>query len=186
MKTLPTEILEDEHRLIIRVVNALNVFAQGMEDGWDVEEEIFNELIEFMRIFAEKWHHAKEEDVLFPLLISKGVPETGCPLAHLVSEHKLSNSYVAELVSSMEAYRKGDADARYAVIQGLRNLSLYYTNHIWFEDNMLFPLANRYLSNEDQDKLLHEFARIDESRGKTLHDHLEQFARRIEEETVGN
>ncbi len=53
MSALPTEILEDEHRLIIRVVNALSIFAQNMEEGWDVEEETFNDLIQFMRVFAE-------------------------------------------------------------------------------------------------------------------------------------
>ena len=185
MTTLPTEILEDEHRLIIRVVNALSIFAQSMEEGWDVEEETFNELIEFMRIFAEKWHHAKEEDVLFPLLIARGVPATGCPLAHLTMEHKKANNFVADIVKSLEAYRKGDVDARNAVIQGLRNLSAYYINHIWNEDNMLFPMANRFLRKEDQQVLLKEFARIDERRGKTLHDQLEDFARRIEEETIG-
>ena len=186
MEMLPTEILEDEHRLIIRVVNALNVFAQNLEDGWEIEDEIFSELIEFMRVFAEKWHHAKEEDVLFPLLVARGVPETGCPLAHLIDEHQKSNSFVNELVKSMEALKKGDAEARYAVIKGLRNLSSYYTNHIWCEDNLLFPMANRFLTNEDQKAILQDFSRIDERRGKTLHDHLERFARRIEEETVGN
>lgn len=185
MSPLPTEILEDEHRLIIRVVNALSVFAQNMEEGWDVEEETFNDLIQFMRVFAEKWHHAKEEDVLFPQLIARGVPATGCPLAQLVSEHKKSNNFVAETVKALEAYRKGDMDAKTAVIQGLRNLSSYYINHIWNEDNMLFPMANRFLKSEDQQVLLREFARIDERRGTTLHDHLEDFARRIEEETSG-
>ncbi len=53
MSALPTEILEDEHRLIIRVVNALSIFAQNMEEGWDVEEETFNDLVQFMRVFAE-------------------------------------------------------------------------------------------------------------------------------------
>ena len=186
MSALPTEILEDEHRLIIRVVNALSIFAQNMEEGWDVEEETFNDLVQFMRVFAEKWHHAKEEDVLFPQLIARGVPATGCPLAQLVSEHRKANSFVADIVKALEGYRKGDNGARDAVIQGLRNLSSYYINHIWNEDNMLFPMANRFLKSEDQQVLLKEFAVIDERRGKTLHDQLEDFARRVEEETIGS
>lgn len=186
MPVLPTEILEDEHRQIIRVVTALNVFAQNMEEGWEVEEEVFDDLIAFMRIFAEKWHHAKEEDALFPLLIQRGVPATGCPLAQLVQEHKKANSFVSDIVRSLEKDRKGDQDARVAVIEGLRNLSSYYVNHIWNEDNMLFPMANRILKDDDQQILLREFSLIDESRGKPLHDHLEFFARRIEEETIGS
>lgn len=185
MTALPTEILEGEHRQIIRVVNALSIFVQNKEEGWDIEEEVFNDLIEFMRIFAEKWHHAKEEDVLFPLLIKRGVPAIGCPLAQLVSEHKKANSFVSDIVKSLEEYRKGNQEARTAVIRGLRNLSSYYVNHIWNEDNMLFPMANRLLKNEDQQELMQEFSIIDDRRGKSLHDHLDKFARRIEEEMVG-
>lgn len=185
MSSLPTEILEDEHRLIVRVVNALSVFAQNMEEGWDIEEETFNDLIEFMRVFAQKWHHAKEEDVLFPLLITRGVPASGCPLAHLTMEHKMSNNFVANIVKSLEAFRKGDMDARDAVIQGLRSLSLYYINHIWNEDNMLFPMANRVLTEEDQHRLLMDFDKIDALHGQKLHDRLEAFALKIEEQIFG-
>jgi hemerythrin-like domain-containing protein len=186
MAALPTEILEDEHRLIIRVVNSLNIFAQTMEDGWEIEEEVFSDLIEFMRIFAEKWHHAKEEEALFPLLIKRGVPATGCPLAQLTLEHKKANNFVSEIVKFMELLRKGDPDARTKVIQGLRDLSSYYVNHIWNEDNMLFPMANRILKDDDQQMLLREFSHIDKKHGKPLHDHLENFAKRIEEETIGS
>ncbi|HOW92758.1 MAG TPA: hemerythrin domain-containing protein [Anaerolineaceae bacterium] len=182
MSALPTEILEDEHRLIIRVVNALSIFAQNMEEGWDVEEETFNDLIQFMRVFAEKWHPAKEEDVLFPQLIARGVPATGCPLAQLVSEHKKSNNFVSEIVKALELYRKGDKAARESVIQGLRNLSSYYINHIWNEDNMLFPMANKVFSEEDQQKMLEGFDRIDALRGQKLHDRLEEFALKLEEQ----
>jgi len=186
MAKLPAEILEDEHKLIIRVVDALKVFAENMEDGWEVDEETLVDIIEFMRVFAQKWHHAKEEDALFPALVKRGVPRVGCPLVQLKNEHEKSNNYVAELVQSMELYRRSGVEGWTDVIQGLKNLYLYYPNHIWKEENMLFPLTNRLLLPEDQQQLLAEFERIDELHGQKLHDRLEQFALRLEKQTFGD
>ncbi len=68
------------------------------------------------------------------------------------------------------------------MIQGLRNLSSCYINHIWNEDNMLFPMANKVFSEEDQQKMLEGFDRIDALRGQKLHDRLEEFALKLEEQ----
>ena len=72
------------------------------------------------------------------------------------------------------------------MIQGLKNLYLYYPNHIWKEENMLFPMTNRLLLAEDQQQLLAEFERIDALHGQKLHDRLEQFALRLEKQTFGD
>lgn len=181
----PIAILIDEHKMIIRVVEALRVFAENMEDGWEVEEDTLNEIIEFMRLFAQKWHHAKEEDVLFPALIKRGVPATGCPLIHLKNEHKKSNDYVANLVHSMEIHRMSSVEGWADVIQGLKNLYSHYPNHIWKEENMLFPMANRILTIEDLQRLMVGFERIDGQHGQKLHDRLESFALKIEDQTFG-
>ena len=108
MTTDPFVILIDEHKMIIRVVEALKVFAENMEDGWEVEEDTLNDIIEFMRIFAQKWHHAKEEDVLFPALIKRGVPAAGCPLVHLKNEHKKYPDFSSSCIDCLIGfYRRG-------------------------------------------------------------------------------
>ena len=77
----PTEQLEDEHRVIMKVVDAMAVMAGALEDGKHVAVHTLQAAATFMGAYADKCHHGKEEGHLFPLLQARGVPATGCPLA---------------------------------------------------------------------------------------------------------
>jgi len=83
----PTEMLEAEHRVIARIVGITPVLAQRLEEGDVIKPEILKSIVEFMRIYADKCHHGKEEDLLFPALSDKGVPMQGCPIGALVADH---------------------------------------------------------------------------------------------------
>ena len=79
MTMSPSEILENEHRFIQKVVAAAATVADRLVDGIDQEIDTPRSIVEFMRIYADKCHHGKEEDLLFPALERKEVPMRGCP-----------------------------------------------------------------------------------------------------------
>jgi len=77
-------MLEDEHLVITKVVGATPVLADRLEAGQEVDVNTLQGIVEFMRTFADKCHHGKEEELLFPLLSKKGVPMQGCPVGVLI------------------------------------------------------------------------------------------------------
>jgi len=71
-RTSPTEILEAEHRVIQKVVGAVAVLAEGLGAGQEPPIQTLCSVVEFMRTFADRCHHGKEEAHLFPFLEEPG------------------------------------------------------------------------------------------------------------------
>ena len=176
----PTEMLEAEHRVIAKVIGAAPVLADRLESGQTVDMETLRNIVEFMRTFADKCHHGKEEELLFPTLANKGVPLQGCPVGVLISEHTRGRALVKELADAAEAYQRGDSGGREAVVKGLRGIMALYPNHIWKEDYLLFPLTNKVLNPEEQQHLYMEFEKVEERIGRDTHHRLEEFAEHLE------
>ena len=74
------DMLSKEHKIILQVVLGLHGLAGHLREGRRVDVELLREAVDFMREFADKCHHAKEEELLFPALVAHGVPLHGCPL----------------------------------------------------------------------------------------------------------
>jgi hemerythrin-like domain-containing protein len=181
MSDSPTQLLEDEHLVIAKVVGAAPVLADRLEAGQAVDADTLQEVVEFMRLFADRCHHGKEEELLFPLLVKKGVPTEGCPIGALTMEHVKGRMLVKGLADALEAYRKGDSEGKQAVIQSLRGIAELYPNHIWKEDYLLFPMTNKVLNSEVLQSLLQQFEQVDEQIGRDMYYFQEQFADRLSE-----
>jgi len=179
MAKSPTEILEEEHRFIAKVVSAAAVLADKLEMGQEVEAARFLDMVEFMRTYADQCHHGKEEDLLFPALAKKGVPMRGCPIEALTREHGMGRSLVKGLAETAESYQKGDPSAKNALISNLRGIRDLYPNHIWKEDYLLFPMSNKVLSTEDQQSLCRDFEKVDEAVGRDVQHRLEQLSEQL-------
>ena len=179
MSKNPTEMLEAEHRFIAQVVSAAGLLAEKLEAGQPVEAQIFQNIVEFMRLYADKSHHGKEEDLLFPLLAERGVPMRGCPVDALMREHVMGRALVKGLAEAAEAWQEGDPSARENLIKNLRGITELYPNHIWKEDYLLFPMSNKVLSAEDQQNLAQEFNRVEEVIGREVHQRLELLSEQL-------
>ena len=109
MPNSPTLMLEDEHRFIAKVVSVAPVLADRLEAGQAVDADTLQGVVEFMRIFADKCHHGKEEELLFPLLGKKGVPLQGCPIGALIMEHGIRGAFRMSATSRPDSrLRRGE------------------------------------------------------------------------------
>jgi len=153
----PIETLEAEHRVIEKAVAEMTAAADRIESAGQTGPEPIETLIEFLREFADRRHHGKEEQLLFPALERRGVPSQGCPLGGLTMEHQRGRAMVGDLAGNVRAWRDGDPGAPSLVAANLRALAAFYTNHIWKEDNLLFPLAAKVLTPADQAELAEKF-----------------------------
>lgn len=174
-----TRMLESEHVIIAKVIGAVPILAARLEAGQTVDDDVLNGVVEFMRIFADRCHHGKEEGLLFQLLGKKGVPLQGCPIAVLTMEHARGRNLVKGLADAAAAFRQGKTEARNAMVEALKGLADLYPNHIWKEDYLLFPLTDKVLNADEQQELCRQFEEVEESIGAGTHHRLEQFADRL-------
>ena len=173
-----TEALEQEHKVIQKAVAVMAQIVTQLEFRHAVSAEVLRDLLQFMREFSDQCHHGKEESYFFPYLESKGVPSTGCPLAALKSEHATSRQLLSDLNSAATAYINDAERGRLTLIQVLQSLVALYPAHIWKEDYLLFPMADKILAESDQELLLSQFAEAEKDLGTNAQ---ERFGRLADE-----
>lgn len=171
--------LVEEHRVILMVVEGLATAALAIRSGKQVDAARLNEAVSFMREYADRFHHAKEEDLLFPSLVAHGVPLHGCPIDALLHEHRHGRDLVSALAKGVEDYVRRDLDAKQAVANAIDSMVELYSNHIWKEDNMVFPLAERLLPLDERARLATRCAAVAEKFAPGMQAQYEAFARRF-------
>jgi hemerythrin-like domain-containing protein len=181
----PVEVLEAEHRVIQKMVAGMAVLAERLDGGEDLDVPLLENIVEFLRTFADRCHHGKEETLLFPALIRCGVPSHGCPIGGLTMEHQQGRVMVGELDDAIRSYAAGGPPARENLVKSLRALVAFYPSHIWKEDYLLFPLAGRRLALEDQQALAGKFEEVEHELGHEVHERFEKLAAKLELEVSG-
>src|SRR3972149_9067192 len=102
-----TENLQQEHRVIERVLHSLETAAKKLEEGKSVSPDTFDKFVDFIRNFADSCHHGKEEENLFPVLEKFGVPKEG-PIGVMLLEHDQGRSFVKGLSEAVGKYAGGE------------------------------------------------------------------------------
>lgn len=177
----PVDMLKDEHRVIERVLRALGGICRRLEQNEPIPSETFGELIDFIRMFADRCHHGKEEAHLFPALIERGIPRDGGPIGVMLYEHEVGRQLVTELNQAAEAYQAGDAGAGQHIVSVGRRYIELLTQHIYKEDNILFPMADQVLDASSQRSLSEVFERVDAELGDGFHQRYAQLASALEQ-----
>ena len=172
MENDPITVLIEEHKVILKVVSECDAIAQELNAGRNVEAGLLLRIVEFLREFADKCHHAKEEDLLFPAFENAGVPSSGCPLEALRAEHMKGRKLVMQLEESANAYANSVAGATEGITTALSGIAKLYPNHIWKEDAMVFPMAERLFSPERRKE---PFDAFEEVEAKTDQDAYSKF-----------
>jgi hemerythrin-like domain-containing protein len=130
-------------------------------------------------VYTDKLHQGKEEALLFPALVKRGVPPGGCPIGGMNHEHEKGRALVQVLAEQAPVYGQNKPGAKDALLETLRGILDLYQNHIWKEDAMVFPMADKVLTPADQKELSREFAEVDRAVGLDAIERLEQFARSL-------
>lgn len=178
----PTTILEIEHRSIQKVVAAMLVLVERLEESQKVDPATLREMVEFMRVFADRCHHGKEEVHLFPALERKGVPVRGCPMGVLIAEHQRGRALVGALADAVDGYLQGDPPAEKPLLESLKGITDLYPGHIWKEDYLLFPMTNKVLNRQEQQELRDRFEEVEESVGMDVHERFLHLADKWDKE----
>ena len=181
-----TSVLRHEHEAILRMLDVADEVSRRVERGVPVAPEAFSGLVEFFRLFADKCHHGKEEDLLFPALEGKGLPREGGPVGVMLIEHDQGRAYMKEMAAVAEAIVKGNADAVRRWVAAARGYSDLLRAHIQKENNILFVMAERILSDDEQAELARGFERIEiDKMGAGTHERLHAMMDKLVAEFLG-
>ena len=169
----PTQILMEEHDLILQALEALGKRLNRMADEPTPADRVYLEkAVAFLRGFADTCHHGKEESLLFKRMGERGFPAHAGPIAVMLSEHNSGRAFirgVADAAARIGSDPKAGAAIRH---HGFGYIELL-RNHIAKENQVLFPMADRTLSAEDQHDLTHAFERFEaQETGAGVHERM--------------
>jgi hemerythrin-like domain-containing protein len=178
-----TDILMAEHRVIERVLTALNTAAERLEQGQPVRPGFFVDASDFIKGFADGCHHRKEEGVLFEAMVNHGMSRLGGPIAVMLADHEQGRSFTRGMRAAAQKLETGDASAREAVITNARGYVTLLQQHIMKEDNILFPMADRVIPVAEHAKVAEDFERVEhEETGEGVHEKYLALAASLEGE----
>jgi hemerythrin-like domain-containing protein len=175
----PAGPLIHEHRVIERAIASLARAVEAVERTRSVDPVFVDTVVDFIRTYADRCHHGKEEDILFRDLAKKKLSaEHSRIMDELVEEHKYARTVVGRLVDAKEKFLTGDEAAAQEVVACLKELSEFYPKHIEKEDkHFFFPLLD-YFSKDEQDAMLIEFWEFDR---KMIHDKYTKLVDNLEQ-----
>jgi hemerythrin-like domain-containing protein len=137
-----------------------------------------SKLLDFIRNYADRLHHVKEETHLFPALEEIGVPDGDGPLAFLRNEHETERRLLKDLEQTVEEYRH-DSAAGAKFGSAALQFKDHLIGHMQQEEAILFRLAEEMLDDRIKDSLTRAFAdENSETRGWTQR--YEQLAKELE------
>ena len=155
---LPVEALMKEHRLIERMIPPMRKELLKMEKTAAVDSKFIEIIVDFIRIYADRCHHGKEEGILFRELSNKPISnEHATMMKGLIEEHVYARKTTSNLEKANLRYANGDVEAREDVGKFLNDLAEFYTKHIEKEDKRFFYPSMEYFSPGEQEMMLQEF-----------------------------
>lgn len=164
MKMMPIGPLMIEHRLIEKMIALMDEEIAKMKQYRKANPLFIETAVDFIRMYADRTHHGKEEDILFRELEKKDLsPNHKRIMEELVEEHVWARSMVGKLVDAKKKYEKDHIEIVDEIIDIMSELTEFYPKHIEKEDKHFFIPVMKYFTQEEQDTMLEEFWEFDKT-----------------------
>ena len=160
----PTGLLSDCHRRVEMFLGMLEAAANNLKGG--TREEVTGPLESALHYFAHAApkHTADEEESLFPRMRRLSEPEvisTLQKLFELEQDHRWADPLHAGVERLGRKYLAGQALSPEEIglfAESVARLTAMYKDHIRLEEDLVFPLAARLLSDSDKAEIAREMA----------------------------
>ena len=153
-----SEDLINEHEGILFGLKILKRMAERLVGNTNIEIQDYYEIVNFLKLFADKCHHGKEEGFLFPAMEKAGIPKENGPIGQMLYEHTIGRKYIAEMSGAMtenNIERKVFIEYSEKYVELLRS-------HIEKENTVLFPMGDKKIPESEQQKLIESFETFEE------------------------
>ena len=158
----------EEHeniRRMLKVVRNLSYKVMTLEE-FDLED--IAKIIDFIRNYADRHHHGKEEDVLFKTMNEKieKLAKAGA-ITGMYIEHDMGRLYMKNLESAVKSYKTGDDRARLDIIANAISYTDLLERHIAKENTAMYKFAVNMLDEASKEYIEVEAEKIEEAAKET-------------------
>ena len=161
---MPIGPLMIEHRLIEKMIILMEKEIKKMKKYSKANPLFIDIAVDFIRMYADRTHHGKEEDILFKALNKKELsPNHTKIMDELIEEHVWARNTVGKLVEAKNQYVKGNTKVLDDIINLMNELVEFYPKHIAKEDKHFFIPIMNYFTKDEQKKMLQEFWEFDKT-----------------------
>ena len=175
-----------EHRLIERMVALMGQELARLKDNIAVAAEFafvdpvfIDTAVDFIRTYADRCHHGKEEGILFAALAGKDLtPEHRQAMEELIEDHRWGRRTVISLRQAKNDYLLEKAGALEDLLLHLEELAIFYPRHIEKEDKHFFLPCMNYFSEAEKAQMLERIWEFDR---KLIHEHYHLLLETLEQ-----
>jgi hemerythrin-like domain-containing protein len=154
MKRDITQALVHEHKLILRMLAVLEKNAELTAQGRFRDYRFYLDAVDFIRNYADRFHHAKEEDVLFEALVANGMPRANSPVAAMLMEHDHGRAFVKGMEKAAQEALEGKPGQDAVIAENALGYVALLREHISKEDGILYPLSERVIPESARDGIV--------------------------------
>jgi hemerythrin-like domain-containing protein len=167
--------LRHEHEAILSALAILDAMTGRLGGAGAPSAVDLRGFLGFLKEFADRCHHGKEEGILFPALVEAGIPEKGGPIGQMLAEHAEGR----KLIKGMEVAIEGAVDARAFTVAANGYASLLRA-HIGKENDVLFPVGEKVLTSVQLDGIFERFEEHEEKViGHGRHEELQSMLKEL-------
>jgi hypothetical protein len=170
-----------EHELIERCMAVLKESLENLDEA--IRQPLrLERALDFLLEFGDKMHNKKEETMLFPLMEKRGLPAQGGPIGVMLMEHEAERSLIRKMLNQVVKLESAPANVRRDFQEkGLEYLRIR-AEHIWKENDILYPMGRKLFIDEDNNFLLTEFSGLDyQTYGMQARKHYKQMVAEVEQ-----
>lgn len=164
----PVQILVDEHTLIKRLLALIPVIIEEIKES-GLDQNLILDCTDFIRNYADKYHHAKEEEIMFEY-----VDENTEIIQVMYTDHHTGRNHVRAI---HKALAEKDVES---VISHLLQYRDLLTEHIKKEDEVLYPWIERQMTADQIEKMLDRFIAEESRLGAGTTGKFESIIKRLE------
>lgn len=162
----PIQRLVDEHKLIKEFLALVPQLCETIKSDLQGSKQIILHSVDFIKQFADKFHHAKEESILFAY--ARGSRDI---VNVMLEDHKRGRNYVKSILLGLEI---GDASF---ITNSLKHYRELLTEHIKKEDEILYPWIERGMTPSDIDSMEAAFNYAEASFGEGFTEKWQTFVK---------
>jgi hemerythrin-like domain-containing protein len=175
----PTEILVSEHNLIRQALESCSLAVEKLESGEKPPMEFFEKAVEFARTFSDKFHHHKEEYLMFGRLAQRKNGQIDAQIDSLRYQHDRGRDLIAEITQSLTRYSEGQDPQATIILEDMAAYVSLLRHHIHREDYVFYPMVDKELTAADQKYLLDEFKKEASKDGGRIFENSQKLVREM-------
>lgn len=154
---LSVNIIKNEHRNLAAVLYSIEQLVEEIEQGKQANLSVFHGLFTYIDRFLNRYHHPKENDFLFPLVLKRSADSQSL-IHELGQQHKQGESLFIDMLKALSAFEFSGANEFPLFRDAVRCYAEFENRHIEIEEQQLIPLAQQCLTEDDWQEINDAFA----------------------------